>query len=312
MLRLAVLLAALAAVPAGASHALTLVLPATSKPLADSVSAADSYLLPTGPFTDGALPSETLEGSVSRKTWQVASQGLTSLQLFSPLREQLQAEGYTMLFECGGSECGGFDFRFATEVLPAPDMHVDLTDFRFLSASKGADDHVSLLVSRSKNAGFVQMIRVTPTDATAALETAVKAEPVALASANLPSGTVSADLTQLGRAVLRDLAFETGSAALGPGPFESLQVLASFLLADPARRVALVGHTDAVGALDDNVALSKRRAAAVLERLVSAHGVPRSQLEAEGMGYLSPIAPNQTSEGREANRRVEVILLNTK
>ncbi len=279
--------------------------------MADHVSAADNYVLPTGPFANGELPGEMLEGAVTRKTWQVVSQGLTSLQLFSPLREQLQADGYTLLFECGGTECGGFDFRFSAEVLPAPDMHVDLTDFRFLSASKGGDDHLSLLVSRSDNAGFVQMIRVTPAVAKTELDSPVVVETVAQTVLNAPAGPLTETLTQFGRAVLHDLTFETGSAALGAGPFGTLDALAGYLLADPARRVALVGHTDAVGALDKNVALSKRRAAAVLERLVSAHDVPRSQLEAEGMGYLSPIAPNQTREGREANRRVEVILLNT-
>jgi OOP family OmpA-OmpF porin len=311
MLRVAVILATLVAVPAGASHALTLVLPDTSRPLADQVSAADNYVLPTGPFADGVLPGEMLEGAVARKSWQVISQGLTSLQLFSPLREQLQADGYEVLFECGGAECGGFDFRFAAEVLPAPDMHVDLTDFRFLSASKGADDHLSLLVSRSDTAGFVQMIRVTPSSTDPANGTAISVETTTQVAPTVPTGPMADSLAQLGRAVLHDLTFETGSAALGAGPFGSLQALADFLLKDPERRVALVGHTDAVGALDKNMALSKRRAAAVLERLVAAHGVPRAQLEAEGMGYLSPIAPNQTNEGREANRRVEVILLNT-
>jgi OOP family OmpA-OmpF porin len=308
MLRLAVILAALVAVPAGASHALTLILPDASKPLADQISGADHYVLPTGPFADGVLPGEMLEGAVTRKSWQVISQGLTSLQLFAPLREQLEQAGYDVLFECGGAECGGFDFRFAAEVLPAPDMHVDLTDFRFLSAKKGDSDHLSLLVSRSNNAGFVQMIRVTPAQDTTVIETPTLVPPT--------TQTVAAPADQLtleahGRTVLEDLSFETGSAALSEGPFASLQQLSAYLLANPKRRIALVGHTDAVGKLEQNLALSKRRASAVLERLVSTYGVPRAQLEAEGMGYLAPIAPNQTEPGREANRRVEAILLNT-
>jgi OOP family OmpA-OmpF porin len=49
----------------------------------------------------------------------------------------------------------------------------------------------------------------------------------------------------------------------------------------------------------------------VLERLAGQYGVARSQLEAEGMGYLAPVATNLTPEGREVNRRVEVILLST-
>ena len=311
MLRIVALFAALTVFPVGTSRALTLELPASSKPLAHSQSAADTYVLPTGPFDDGVLPGNALEGAVLRQSWQVVSQGLTSLQLFAPLREQLEDAGYRILFECGGAECGGFDFRFATEVLPAPDMHVDLTDFRFLAASDGAQDHLSLLVSRSSNAGYIQLIRVTPSETSAKIETAAPAQITAPTPTATPEGSVEANLTQFGHAILRDLTFETGAAALGPGPFLSLQSLADFLLADPNRKIALVGHTDAVGTLENNVALSKRRAAAVLERLVGNYGVPRSQLEAEGMGYLSPVAPNQTSEGREANRRVEVILRNT-
>jgi len=83
-------------------------------------------------------------------------------------------------------------------------------------------------------------------------------------------------------------------------------------MADESRRVALVGHTDAKGGLETNVALSQRRAASVLERLAGRYKVPRVQMESNGMGYLSPVANNTTREGRDANRRVEAVLLNTK
>ena len=63
--------------------------------------------------------------------------------------------------------------------------------------------------------------------------------------------------------------------------------------------------------MDGNIALSKRRAGSVLERLVTAYDIPRRQLEAEGMGYLSPLDTNLTDDGRDANRRVEVIITST-
>jgi outer membrane protein OmpA-like peptidoglycan-associated protein len=315
MPRLAVLCFCALPLTSGA-QALTLDLPPASRPLADQSSAADSYALPLGPFANGIVPSQNLEGAVTRQSWQVISQGLTSLQLFAPLRSQLEQEGYQILYECGGGECGGFDFRFTTEVLPAPEMHVDLTDFRFLSAAKGAEDHLSLLVSRTDNAGFVQLIRVTGPDADPATLTTAGQSPTETAQTVPPAApALSVPLAQAlnaqGHAVLADLTFETGSSALGAGPFASLQALATFLQADPNRRVALVGHTDAVGSLENNMALSKRRAAAVLERLVTVYDIPRTQMEAEGLGYLSPVAPNQTDAGREANRRVEVVLLTT-
>ena len=71
----------------------------------------------------------------------------------------------------------------------------------------------------------------------------------------------------------------------------------------------LVGHTDAVGALEGNIRLSKKRAEAVMRRLIDGYGVDPVQLSAEGIGYLSPRASNATEEGRRLNRRVEVVLL---
>jgi OOP family OmpA-OmpF porin len=122
-------------------------------------------------------------------------------------------------------------------------------------------------------------------------------------------GALIAALRAQGHVVLGDLDFGTGSAALGAGPFASLGSLAAFLTEDPARRIALVGHTDTVGGYDGNLALSRRRAEAVMTRLINEHNVPSGQLEAEGIAYLAPIAPNDAASGREANRRVEAVLL---
>jgi OOP family OmpA-OmpF porin len=123
--------------------------------------------------------------------------------------------------------------------------------------------------------------------------------------------TLGAQLWAQGRAILADLEFTSGAADLGAGPFQSLAMLAQFLQDHPNSRVALVGHTDAVGALEGNIALSRRRAAQVVARLVADYGIDTARLQAEGMGFLAPIASNRTAEGRLANRRVEVILLDT-
>ena len=81
------------------------------------------------------------------------------------------------------------------------------------------------------------------------------------------------------------------------------------LKAEPDLRVALVGHTDAVGSLDANTALSRRRAEAVRDRLVQSYDVAPGRVEAQGAGYLAPRASNLTEAGREQNRRVEVVVL---
>lgn len=186
----------------------------------------------------------------------------------------------------------------------------------FLAAHVPGDSgtFASVLVSRSASAGFIQLVEVSPSgNLPAPTVTSTKADPSAPETA-IPQaalGDVGEAMEAVGRYVLTDLRFETGSAALGDGKYDSLTDLAAYLKAHPDRRVALVGHTDAEGPLSANIAISKRRATSVLERLVTAHGVPSGQLEAEGVGYLSPLASNQTDEGRTLNRRVEAILVTT-
>ncbi|CAA9411293.1 MAG: hypothetical protein AVDCRST_MAG15-2090 [uncultured Rubellimicrobium sp.] len=274
-----------------------------SEPLGD-------HALATGPWAEGTLPSRTVEGVITREIFQTDMPGATTLQLLEPLREQLAQQGFGTLLDCEGEACGGFDFRAAIEVLPPPGMFVDLADFRYLSAEREGEA-VSLLVSRSAAKGFVQVIHVEQAEAPPTTEAPAgpaAPEPAAPQVA-VPEDGFAARLEGEGRVVLGGLAFLSGSAELAPGGEAALEELAAYLAADPSRRVALVGHTDAQGSLPGNIALSKQRAEAVADRLVAAHGVARAQVQAEGMGWLAPLATNLTPEGREANRRVEAVVL---
>jgi len=235
--------------------------------------------------------------------------------LMQPLRTQLVAMGFEPIFECETMGCGGFDFRFATEVLPEPRMHVDIGDFRFLSAARtGTDgrDVVGLMVSRSASKGFVQLTRAVA-DTGPALFAATNKASAGLDPFVAPvveTGAMSQLLTS-GAVVLEGLDFGTGAADLTEGRYPSLAALAEWLQQNPDKTVALVGHTDASGGLDGNIVISKRRAASVRVRLIEVYAIPPTQIEAQGVGYLSPIASNLTEEGRQKNRRVEAILTST-
>ena len=296
---------------AGQTSAQSLSFPSNATLSREISTPLESYTMPVGAWVDGAMPTQTGEGQLLQQAWRIAATGLTSLQLMRPLRDQLRNDGFTIVFECKDQACGGFDFRFATLVMPPPDMQVNLGDFRYLAATRDADggpELMSVIASRSANAGYVQITRVGTSDSTVAEADApaLRAKPTTLSTSDMVQ-----TLSETGRAVLDGLTFETGSAQLAPGASDALQVLADYLAAHPDLTVALVGHTDSSGSLDGNIALSKRRAGSVLERLVVDYGVSRRQLDAQGMGYLAPVASNLTQAGRDANRRVEVIVTST-
>lgn len=300
MIRLIALCTLLAAHAAGAQD---LTLPQGARALSERIQTLDSYDLPVGVFADGTIPVETLEGQVEKRTWRVGAGSKTTLQVFAPVRDQLVAEGYEILLECEAKSCGGFDFRFGTEVVPGPDMYVAIRDYRFLSATRGSEA-LSLLVSRDPPDAYVQIIRVVPQSTTQSVPQ------VQAPAEKVPQPALApAQLIDNGHWILSDLEFETGAAALGNGPFASLAELAQTLRDTPSIRIVLVGHTDNVGALESNVELSRRRAEAVKTRLVERYEIAADRLDAEGIGFLSPISANTSSEGREANRRVEAVLL---
>lgn len=298
-------LAVLLALPAAAAE---LPLPAGVQQLSERISPLADYQLPSGVFSGGTVPSDRIEGRVTRRSWRVAVDA-SPLQIAAPVREVLEADGYDIILQCSDRDCGGFDFRFAVEVIPAPDMTVDLGNFVFLSARKSAGEAVSLLVSHSISTAYIQLIEVAPPDGARAIGVAaLPAAPAVQAPVPQPGGLGQALLAE-GRAVLSDLEYETGSSRLGGGEFASLAALAAFLTEYPEARVVLVGHTDSQGSLSANTSVSQRRAEAVRERLASRHAVPADRVEVAGAGYLAPLASNLTEEGREANRRVEAVLL---
>lgn len=105
---------------------------------------------------------------------------------------------------------------------------------------------------------------------------------------------------------LGDVLFDTGQATLKSGANGTLDRLATALREKSGRKVAIEGHTDNVGSDASNQGLSERRAQAV-ETALTQRGVASSQLTTLGKGENFPIATNDSVDGRQSNRRVELI-----
>ena len=106
---------------------------------------------------------------------------------------------------------------------------------------------------------------------------------------------------------MSDVLFDTGSFTLKPGAREKLAKISGILLAHPGLILQIEGHTDSVGSDEYNQQLSDRRAGSVQEFLVQ-QGVSSGSVTAVGLGKMEPVASNDTAEGRQRNRRVELVV----
>jgi OOP family OmpA-OmpF porin len=261
------------------------------------------------------------EGSVTRRAWNLPG-GATPDQLLAPLEAALHAGGFVTLFTCADRACGGYDFRYALDLLPAPAMFVDLGNYRYLLAEGASADGprlAAIVTSTGFGEGYIHVTTVDPAAAPAIAPPPERQGPPA-PGPEMPApasgegepaapADLAARLRADGHVVLDGLDFPSGSASLAADRYESIAQLAAFLAANPTATVALVGHTDATGTLAANTALSRARAQAVRTRLIGAYSADGARIVAEGAGWLAPVASNLTPEGQAANRRVEAVLL---
>ncbi|HEX3094010.1 MAG TPA: OmpA family protein [Candidatus Angelobacter sp.] len=106
---------------------------------------------------------------------------------------------------------------------------------------------------------------------------------------------------------MSDVLFDTGKYSLLPGAREKLAKVAGILLAYPGLNIAVGGYTDNVGSNQLNQNLSEQRAGSVRDYLVQ-QGVARDSVTATGFGNSVPVASNNNAAGRQANRRVELVV----
>ncbi len=105
--------------------------------------------------------------------------------------------------------------------------------------------------------------------------------------------------------VLRNLFFAFNSAEIEAQSNKEIAYLVDFMRQNPKIRIEITGHTDNVGTENYNLQLSQARANALRQLLIE-RGVSANRMTAQGKGSTDPIATNDTDEGRQTNRRVEI------
>lgn len=118
---------------------------------------------------------------------------------------------------------------------------------------------------------------------------------------------LEAERTERGMVLtLGDVLFDSGESTLKPGASRNIMKIAEFMHGYPDRQAVIEGHTDSMGDEDFNLDLSRDRAFAVRQALVQ-QGISAARITTQGFGEALPVASNETSTGRQENRRVEII-----
>jgi outer membrane protein OmpA-like peptidoglycan-associated protein len=114
-------------------------------------------------------------------------------------------------------------------------------------------------------------------------------------------------IRETGHVAVYGIYFDSGLSALKPASDAALAEITKLLQRDPGLNIHVVGHTDNVGVMANNLKLSQARAAAVVNALVAKYGVAPARLKAAGVGPLVPVSTNHDEAGKAKNRRVELV-----
>jgi OmpA-OmpF porin, OOP family len=263
----------------------------------------------------------SLEGRITRLEY-LSPQGKTPLEVFRNYEQALTAAGFKKRYACE-SGCNDLYFAWSRAVydkiegsmtwakggiaLPGSSPYSLQGALTFENArvwvgslsKSGQDVHVLVYTSvahRAETGSAVTYIEI------------VEPKAMPTGQVTVDAGAMTSGLQADGRIALYGLYFDTGKAAIKPESRPQLDEMAKLLKATPALKVYIVGHTDNVGALDTNLALSTQRAQSVVDALAKDHGIDAKRLSPRGVASLSPLASNAAEAGRAKNRRVELVL----
>ncbi len=115
------------------------------------------------------------------------------------------------------------------------------------------------------------------------------------------------DIHATGHVSIYGIYFDTGKSEIKPESDAAISEIAKLLENNGDLKLYVVGHTDNAGSFEYNMKLSKDRADAVVKTLSGKHGIAAARLKPYGVASLSPVASNDTEDGKAKNRRVELV-----
>jgi outer membrane protein OmpA-like peptidoglycan-associated protein len=273
-----------------------------------------TFAVPTGPaIRDGDTwrgeTEERIDGRHERRLY-AAPAGRSPLEMVRNYEDALAAAGWTVVFSCAGADCGRGE-AMGSRILWTQDRRLDtLGDLSRYAFTGLEDDHYLAARAPDGTWAALYVARNTFKRFPETFERAVFhldiVYPAAMEARMIDAAAMRTALDDTGKIALDNILFDFGTATLSPESAPTLDEMAKLLGESPDMAVYIVGHTDNVGTLEANLALSRARAEAVVAAL-GARGIDAARTVPAGVADLSPVASNATEEGRRMNRRVEMV-----
>jgi OOP family OmpA-OmpF porin len=271
----------------------------------------DTLLIPTAKLAHAAklhFPGAIEpEGEVTHLRYK-APAGRTSLEVFRNYESALKAAGFQVLYSCMKTACGDGDtFAQTLYGIGAQPLTLNQKSQAFLSAKltrPAGTTYARLFVI--ENQSWASEAKTAEGQVIAQLDV-VDTKAMDTGMVTVDANAMRKALQESGRVALYGIYFDSGKAEVKPESQPALAEIAELLGATPSMRLLVVGHTDTDGAFATNRELSQKRAAAVVQQLVKAHGIAQGRLTALGVAFAAPVATNRTSDGKAKNRRVELV-----
>ncbi len=302
-------------------------------------SAYDEYRFATGPlvpFADADARDESnnsvfdfksgeaLEGARTRLVYLLPA-GRSPLEALRGYEQSLREINAVKRFECAAAACGGDAERnsgggggeqsVAMKLWPLSRIteeafsngncaqSMGLTDQRFASFTVPEHGYVMVHSFSGRDDLYCKAFNERTMVIVDVLELKAREQKMVTVSAT----EMQSAIEKTGRVALYGIHFDTGSSTIKPESKAALDEIAKLLQREPSLKLHVVGHTDNLGGLDQNFALSKARAQAVSGALQQTYAIAAARLSANGVSSLAPVASNVDEAGRAKNRRVELV-----
>jgi len=233
---------------------------------------------------DGTVKTVKLEGKVTKIDYRDPDDR-SSLERIRNYEQAFKKAGFEIKFMCSKEECG-HEIGIETIGYYPPE--------RYLTAFQ------------KRKEGNVWIGVFVPTGPWSKI-IVVEEKPMETNMVKVTADVFKSNILKDGHAAVYGIYFDTGKSEIKPESSETMKEISALLQKNPSLQIYVVGHTDNVGKLKDNMELSKKRAEAVVNELVAKYKIPSTNLQAEGVGPLAPLATNDTKEGKELNRRVDIV-----